>query len=134
MRTFYVTRGMIVDEIHVIFSFKQSMGLEEDENFSTQKRNKAENGIDKYFYKLLIHDFYGKTMENVRNRTRLELFKKDDIENIIKQQSKLTFKGIHNLYENCNSYTFKQNDVLMDKAIFLIIAVLELSKLHMYKT
>ena len=36
-------------------------------------------------------------MENVRNRIRLEMFKKDDTKNIIKQQSKLTSNGTHKL-------------------------------------
>ena len=48
-------------------------------------------------------------MGNVRNRRGLESFKKDDIKNIVKQRSKLTFDGIHQSYENCDSYTFKQN-------------------------
>ena len=37
-------------------------------------------------------------------------------------------------YENCDSYTFKQNQVVMDKAIYVGFAILELSKLHMYET
>ena len=37
-------------------------------------------------------------------------------------------------YENYDSYTFKQNEILMDKPIYLGFAVLELSKLHMYST
>ena len=52
----------------------------------------------------------------------------------MKQQSKLTFIGIHKSYENCDSYTFKRNEVLMDKPIYLGIAILDLSKLHMYET
>ena len=75
-----------------------------------------------------------KTMENVRNRLRLEIFKKDDIKNIIKQQSKLTFNGLHKSYENYGSYIFKQNQVVMDKAIYVGFVILELSKLHMYET
>ena len=51
-----------------------------------------------------------------------------------KQQSKLTFNGIHKSYKNCDSYTFKQNEVLMDKPIYLGFSVLELSKLLMYET
>ena len=73
-------------------------------------------------------------MENVRNRIRFELFKKDDTKTIIKQQSKLTFNGIHKSYGTWDSYIFKQNEVLLDKAVYLGFAILKLSKLHMYET
>ena len=46
----------------------------------------------------------------------------------------MTFNGIHKSYENCDSYTFKDNEVLMDKPIYLGFTVLELSKLLMYET
>ena len=46
----------------------------------------------------------------------------------------MTFNGIHKSYENYESYTFKQNEVLMEKPIYLGFSVLELSKLLMYET
>ena len=73
-------------------------------------------------------------MENVRNRLKIEFFKKDNYREIIKQQPKLTFNGIHKSYENCDSYTFKQNEVLMDRPKYLGFSVLELSKLLIYET
>ena len=73
-------------------------------------------------------------MENVRNRLKIKLFKQDDYREIIKQQSKLTFNGILKSYENCYSYTIRQNEVLMDKPIYMGFTVLELSKLLMYGT
>ena len=130
---FYVRHGMIVDKVHEIISFKQSRWLERYINFNTQKRNQAVNDFEKDFYKLLNNAFYGKTMENVRNRLKIKFIKKDDYSEIIKQQSKLTFNGIHKSYDNCDSYTHKQNEVLMDKPIYLGFTVLELSKLHMYE-
>ena len=102
--------------------------------FKTQKRNQAVNDFEKDFYKLLNNAFYGKTMENVRNRLKIKFVKKDDYREIIKQQSKLTFTGIHKSYENCDSYTFKQKEVLMDKPIYLGFSVLEVSKILMYET
>ena len=51
----------------------------------------------------------------------------------MQQQSKLTFNGIHTSYENCDSYTLKQNEVLMDKPIYLGFSVLQLSKVLMYE-
>ena len=134
MLKFYVRHGMIVDKVHDIISFKQSRWLEKYINFNTQKRSQAVNDFEKDFYKLLNCAFYGKTMENVRNRSKIKPVKKDDYKEIIKLQSKLTFNGIHKSYENCYIYTFKQNEVLMDKPIYLGFTVLELSKLHMYET
>ena len=68
-------------------------------------------------------------MENVRNRVRLEFMKIYEFEIIIKQQSKQHFNEIHKSYEVCDSYTLKQNEVLMDKPNFLGVAILEISKL-----
>ena len=72
-------------------------------------------------------------MENVRKRFKKK-FKKDDTIEIIKQQSKLTLNGFHKSYENCDSYTFKKNEVLIDKPVYLGFSVLELSKSLMFKT
>ena len=73
-------------------------------------------------------------MENVGNCLRLEFITKNDCKNLTKQQSKLTFNGIHKSYEKYDSYTFKQNEVPMDKRNYLGFNILELSKLHMYET
>ena len=125
---------MIVVKVYNIISFKQSRWLQKYINFNTQKRSEAKNEFEKEFYKKLTNAFFGKTMENVRNRLKIKFIKKDDYREKIKHQSKLTFNRIHKSYENCDSYTFKQNEVLMVKPIYLGFCVLELSKLHMYET
>ena len=134
MLKFYVRHGMIVEKIHEIISFKQSKWLESYISFNTQKRNKAKNDFEKDFFKLLVNAAFAKFLENVRNRLELELIKKDNIKKIINQQSKLTFNSIQKSYGNYDSYTFKKNEVVMDKAIYVGFAILELSKLHMYET
>ena len=73
-------------------------------------------------------------MENVRNRLKIKFVKNVDFRKIIKQQSKRTFNGVHKSYDNSDGYTFKQNEVIMDKPIYLGFSVLELSKLLMYET
>ena len=134
MLKFYVRHGMIIDKVHNIISFKQSRWLEKYINFNTQKRNQAVNDFEKDLYKLLKNAFYGKTMENVRNRLNIKFVKKDDYRERKELQSKLTFNGIHKSYENCDSYTHKQLEFLMDKPFYLGFTVLELSKLLMYET
>ena len=77
MLKFYIRHGMIVDKVHDIISFKQSRWLEKYINFNTQKRNQAVNDFEKDFYKLLNNAFYGKTMENARNRLKMKPVKKE---------------------------------------------------------
>ena len=62
-------------------------------------------------------------MEKGRNRIKVEFIRKVDTDKIIKQQSKLTFNGIHKSYEKYDSYKFKQNEVLMHKPIYLGFAI-----------
>ena len=134
MLKFYVRYGMTVEKVLDIISFRQSRWLEKYINFNTQKRNQAVNDFEKDFYKLLNNAFFGMTMEKVRNRLKIKFVKKDDYREIIKQQFKLTFKRIHKSYENCDSYTFNQNEVLLKKPIFMGFSVIELSKQLMYET
>ena len=134
MLKFYIRHGMIVEKFHEIISFKQSRWLKSYISFNTKKRNRAKNDFEKDFFKLLVNSAFGKFLENVRNRLGLELIKKDNIQKIIDQQSKLTFNGIQKSYENYYSYTYRKNEIIMDKAIYVGFAILELSKLHMYET
>ena len=67
---------------------------------------------------------FGIVLEDVRKRLELELIKKDDNKKVMKRQSKLTFNGIHKSYENYDSYTFKQNQVVMDNAIYVGFSIL----------
>ena len=65
---------MVIDNVQDVLSFKQSKWLEKYINFNTQKRNQAVIDFEKDFYKLLNTAFYGKTMENVRNRYTIDFF------------------------------------------------------------
>ena len=73
-------------------------------------------------------------LENICNRLKIEFTKNCENDKIIKQQSKLTFDVIHKSYTSYDSYTLKQNEMLMDKPIYVRFPILELSKLHMYQS
>ena len=134
MLEFYIRHGMKIKEVHRVISFKQSKWLEKYIDFNTQKRNQAVNDFKKDFSKLLNNAFHGKTMENVRNRCKIEIIKRDDYNKILRWQKKLTFNGICKSFGNCDSYLEKEHEILTDKPIYSGFAILELSKLDMYET
>ena len=133
MFKFYTNLGMKVTHIHTIYRFEQSLWLEKYINHNTQKRTKAKTNFEKDLYKLMNNAFFGKTMENVRERVNLEIIPHTNIDQIIKRQSKLSFKGIVNHYSEFSVYKYDKEKTVFDKPIYLGFSVLELSKLLMYE-
>ena len=78
MLNFHVRHGMEIVKVHIVISFKQSKWSGKYINFNTQKRNQTVNDFENDFYKLTKNAFYGKTMETVRNRLKVEFNKKDN--------------------------------------------------------
>ena len=79
MFKFYLNIGMKVTKIHTIYRFKQSSWLGKFIDHNTQKRTKAKTNFEKDLNKLLNNAFFGKTMENVRERVNLEIIPHTEI-------------------------------------------------------
>ena len=133
MFKFYLNQGMKVTKIHTIYRFKQSPWLGKYIDHNTLKRTVAKTNFKKYLYRLMNNAFFGNTMENVRDRTNLEFIDHSQIDQIIKRQSKLSFKGIVDHYSKFSVYKFDKEKTVFDKPIYLGFTVLELSKLLMYE-
>ena len=82
--------GVELGTVHNIISFKQKRFLEPYITGNTDLRKEAKNEFEKYFFKLMKNSVFGKTMENVKNRSNLHLRVKPD--NAIKWFSKINFK------------------------------------------
>ena len=76
----YLNHGMKITKIHTIYRFKQSPFLGKYIDHNTKKRTVAKTNFEKDLYKLMNNAFFGKTMENVRDRTNLEFIDHSQID------------------------------------------------------
>ena len=95
--------------------------------------HKAKTNFEKDLYRIMNNAFFGKTMENVRDRVILEFIDHTQIQQIVKRQYKLSFKGIVDWYSVFSVHAFGKEKTVFDKPLYLGFTVLELSKLLMYE-
>ena len=63
---------MKVTKIHTIYRFRQSSWSAKYIDHNIQERTNAKTNFEKDLYKLLNNAFFGKTMENVREKTNMD--------------------------------------------------------------
>ena len=56
--------------------------------------------------------FFGKTTENVRERTIIDIIPYTEFDQRIKRQSKLSFKGIPQHYNDFSLYKYDKDNIL----------------------
>ena len=94
-------------------------------------RKKAKTIFEKDFWKLMNNAFYGKTMENIRNRNNV-ILTRNHIE-AKRLMSKPNFQDYKNYDNNFFSILMTKPTIILDKPIYVGLAVLDYSKLLMYK-
>src|SRR5277367_2770860 len=80
--------------------------------------------------------FYGKTIENVRNRVDIHLINNSNTptgeDKIIGYQSKPNFMRTVQFNDSLNAIKMNKKTITFNKPIYVGVSVLELSKLHIY--
>jgi hypothetical protein len=132
---YYIKLGMKVTKVYRIISFKESPWLKTYIDFNTEERRKATmNGLsfEKQQFKTLNVSIYGKTMEDVRKHINLELHSEED--KVRKLASRPNFKDFTIFNDNLIGIMKSNTKVILNKPIYTGQVILDLSKLHMYKT
>ena len=123
--------GLKLRKIHRVLQFDQSPWLKPYIDFNTEKRKMASNEVTKDFFKLMNNSVYGKTMENLRNRTNIKLVTTDKI--FKKYTTKPTLVNFKVFNENLIGLHLINEQIELRAPVQIGIAVLEISKTLMYQ-
>ena len=126
----YLNLGMELKKIHRGIKFIECDFLKPYINKNTNLRTQAKNNFEKDFFKLMNNSVFGKTMENIRNRTDVRLV--NNGEQFKKLVSKPNYESRKIFNENLVSVHMKKTSVTMNKPVYLGMSILDLSKTLMF--
>ena len=126
----YMGLGVRLLRIHRGIQFYQSYWLKKYINLNTEKRKQARNTFEKDFFKLLNNSIFGKTMENVRGRTNMELVHTE--KRLKRVTSKPNFHRVHIFNKDLVAAHCLSTKIELNKPIYVGFAILDISKTLMY--
>ena len=93
----------------------------------------AKNEFEKDFYKLMNNSVFGKTMENVRERSKIKIVNYQETERLERLIARPNYKGSF-VFEDSElvSVSMGESKTTLNKPIYLGQAILDLSKTLMY--
>ena len=74
---YYLNLGIIVTKVHRILTFDGKPFLKEYIDLNTELRKQSKNDLEKDLFKLMNNAIFGKSMENVLNRSNVKLIDND---------------------------------------------------------
>ena len=117
-------------KIHRVLQFDESPLLAKYINFNTENRKEAKNAFEKDYFKLMNNTVFGKTLENLRKRINLKLTNNEDI--YIKHAARANFIPGKMFNENLLAINRIKEELVLNRPMYVGMAILDLSKLLMY--
>ena len=124
-------QGLKLGKVHKVILFTQSRWLKSWINLCTGQRQNAKSDFEADLAKLQANSTYGKTTENVRNRQNIRLIA--DPAKLLKAVSKPSYQESKIINAYLVMVRAGRHKVTLNKPIAVGFAILELSRLIMYK-
>ena len=130
--TLYRSLGMQITKIHRALKFKQETWMKPYIEMNTRLRAASKSDFEKDFFKLANNSVFGKTMENLRQRIRVDLVRPSEEDRLRRlvadpgyQSSKIFSGGLIAVHS-------VKSKLKLNRPVYTGQAVLDLSKHLMY--
>ena len=114
----YLSLGMVLTKIHRVLTFKQAPWLKEYIDFNTVQRTAARNDFEKDFFKLMNSSMFGKTMENLRNRRKIDLVTSEF--KFKRFAAQPTFKSYTVFHEDLVAVERIKSELVLNRPIYIV--------------
>ena len=129
----YLKLGMKLKKVHIVLSFDQKDWMEPYIRLNTELRKKAASDFKKNFFKLMNNSVFGKTTENLRNRTVVKLVRSNEEVKFQKLISHPLFARATVFGERLAGIQMHKDSIMMNRPVYTGMCVLDLSKTLMYE-
>ena len=129
---YYLKLGLKVTKVHRILTFDEKPFLKEYIDLNTELRKQSKNDLEKDLFKLMNNAIFGKSMENVLNRSNIKLVNNDP-EKLLKLIKQPNFQNAYEISNRLAIVESKPIKTVFNKPIYMGAVILETSKLHMYE-
>jgi hypothetical protein len=129
---YYIQKGIKLKKIHRAISFKESEFLKSYIRTCIKLRQSSKTEMEKTVWKLMVNSVFGKTMENLRKRLKVEIVvdNQNRLERLIANPFFVTADVIIN--DKLVSAKLRLKKIHYDRPIYVGFSILELSKLWMF--
>ena len=129
---YYLKLGLKVTKVHRILAFDEKPFLKEYIDLNTELRKNSKNDLEKDLFKLMNNAIFGKSMENVLNRSNIKLINNNP-EKMLKLIKQPNFQNCYQISNRLAIVESKPINTVFSKQIYMGAVILETSKLHMYE-
>ena len=129
---YYINLGVKITKIHKILTFDEKPFLKEYIDLNTNLRKNSKNDLEKDLFKLMNNAIFGKSMENVLNRSNIKLINNDP-EKLLKLIREPNFQHAYEISDKLFLVESTPIKTVFNKPIYIGACILETSKLHMYQ-
>ena len=129
---YYLKLGLKVTKVHRILTFDEKPFLKEYIDLNTELRKQSKNDLEKDLFKLMNSAIFGKSMENVLNRSNIKLINNNP-EKLLKLIKQPNFQNAYQISNRLAIVESRPIKTVFNKPIYMGACILNSSKLHIYQ-